>query len=137
MDRTPACTRATLPQRDDGPSVLLCMCAQRGVRIHGDGVGHPREERQVVQRVAVEPALAAAQVAAAGSEPLVYALDLSLAEGGRAARLSREEAPLLLDVGGDERGHAQLVGDGPGDESVGGGDDGGLRAGVARDELDR
>ena len=74
---------------------------------------------------------------AAFAQPLVHVGDLPFPEGRRAARLSGEDAVDLLDVGGDELGHAELAGDGLGDEAVGGGDDGGRRVGVARDQLGR
>jgi hypothetical protein len=95
------------------------------------------EQRQVVERVAVEPALVVGKALAAPGQPLVHAADLALAEGGRAARLAREGAVGLLDVGGEEVPHAQLGGDRGGDEAVRRRDDGGEVAGVAGDELAR
>ena len=108
---------------------------QGGVGIDRHGMRHALEQRQVVQRIAVEPALVVGEPVAALREPLVHALDLALPEGGRAARLSSEDAVDLLDVGGDQRGHAQLGGDGLRDEAVGRGDDRGERIRMPRDQL--
>ena len=78
-------------------------------------------------RVAVEKALLeTAPPQAEGFQPGFDAFDLAVAEGGCAARHSRKNAVFQVDRGNraDQVRNAQFTGNRPGDESVGGGDDG-------------
>jgi hypothetical protein len=115
----------SIAQADPQPVTLGGDTGQRGVGIDRNRVRDLFQQRQVVVRVAVEPALhEAAQPEAERFEPGVDALDLAFAERGGAARLSGEAAVLLRGDGRDQVRDAELAGDRSGDEAVGGGDDG-------------
>src|SRR5258706_2356356 len=103
---------SAIAKADDGPAAAGGVRGQRGVGIDRDRMGHALEQRQVVEGIAVEPALVVAEAVPARGEPFVHPLDLALAEGRRAARLAGEDAVDLLDVGRDEVRHAQLGRDG-------------------------
>src|SRR6185312_14785324 len=110
--------RAVLAERDHGPAARGGVRAERRVRIDRHGVRDALEERQVVQRIAVEPALVIVEAAAAAREPLLDAPDLPLPEAGRAPGLPGEGPVHFLDVRRDEVLDPELARDGLGDEAV-------------------
>src|SRR5258708_30229043 len=120
---------SAIAQADDGPAAAGGVRGERRVGIDRDRMGDLLEQRQVVQRIAIEPALVVGEAMALRREPFVHPLDLSLAKRRSAARLGGEDAVDLLDVGGDKGRAAQLGGDRRGDEAAGRGGDGGEPAG--------
>src|SRR5262245_36877805 len=111
-------------QADDGPAAARGMGAQRVVRVHRHRMGHTVEERQIVERVAVEPRLGKGRERApAPRQPRVEAGDLALAEARNAGDRAGKFAVALLGLGGDQLRDAELARDRRGNEAVGGGDD--------------
>ena len=95
----------------DLPAVRTRVRVQRRVRIDRHRMGHPAEQRQIVQRVAVEGGAAeAAEIQPQLFQPAFDAFDLALAEGRRAARLAGEFAVLLRGNGGDQMLDASVRG---------------------------
>ena len=65
-------------QRDDRPAALVRDALQRVVRIDRDRVRHAFQQRHIVERIAVEPALGeAGEGFAERGEPRVQPLDLA------------------------------------------------------------
>ena len=118
-----------LSQADDRPAVLAGMAFERRIRVNRHRIADLAQQRQVVERIAVEPAAAeAVPVVAEAGQPGFHPCDLALAEAGDARHAAGERAARPLRLGSDQVGDAELAGDGRGDEAVGGGDDRGQRA---------
>ena len=95
--------RSLVGQRDDRPPVPLRMPAQGLVRIDGHRVRDALEQRQVVQRVAVEPRLGErSERPAPLREPRLEALHLALAKARGAGHPAGELAVALLGLGRDQ-----------------------------------
>ena len=78
-------------QLDDPPAVPFGMRAQRGIWVRCDRMFHPAQQRQVVQRIAVERAVGeAVEVPATLGQPVVQPGDLSLAEARHIGDVSGE-----------------------------------------------
>ena len=119
-----------VPEIQNRPGVGSSVGEQGVVGVDGDRVADAREQRQVVERIAVEPA--AFEVAPPEThrfEPVLDAGDLALAEGRGAAGFSGELAVFLCRNRGDQVRNAEFKADRAGDEAVGGGDDGAQVAG--------
>lgn len=118
-----------LSQADDRPAAFARVALEGRIGVHRHRVGDLGQQRQVVERIAVEPAAREAMpVVTEAAEPGLDAGDLAFAEAGDAADAAGEPAIRLLRLGGDQVGDAEHAGDRRGDEAVGGGDDGGERA---------
>src|SRR5262245_5004385 len=119
-------------QRKDWPAARLGDAAKRLVGIDRDRPRHALEQRQVVVRVAVEPApLKARERLADPGQPLLDPRDLAVAEARDARDFPGEAAGADLGLGRDEMRDAELARDRRRDERVGRGDDRAERARVA------
>ncbi len=94
------------------PAHVPRVGGQDGVGIDGDRAAHVREERQVVERIAIGVGLAKiGEPAAARGEPRHETLDLALAQVGDAGRAARIAAIDAFGVGRDHVGDTELGGD--------------------------
>jgi hypothetical protein len=111
-------------QAEHRPAALFGAGFQGGIRVDGNRVMHDFQQRQVIQRIAVEPAFADIGPAfTARCQPFIQAADFAFLERGQTERAAGEFTVKLFRFGGDQKGHAKMRGDRGGDKAVGGGDD--------------
>src|SRR5215472_5109219 len=109
----------SLPDLNHGPPFFPGQAGEGRIGIDSDRVRHPRQQRNVVARVAVEPAFAECrECSAALREPGIETRDLAFAHIGHALDLPGVAAGLHLRLGGDEVVDTQLGGDGCGEKAV-------------------
>src|SRR5207248_1251147 len=91
-----------LPDLQYGPTLGGCELGKRGVGIDGNRMGDPRKQRNVVTRVAVEPALPkVAESKIATGEPCVESRDFALAHVRQSRHFAREAPVTHFRLGRD------------------------------------
>ena len=71
-----------VPQTDNRPAVFLGMLSQTGVRIYRYRMSNLAQQRQIVVRVAVKPAIRS--IVARFGQPSIQAFNFALLEAGNA-----------------------------------------------------
>src|SRR5262249_7826200 len=108
----------------DGPAARERLAPQDLVGVDGDRIRDALEQRQIVARIAVEPACPeGSKVQRVLAEPFEQALDLALAEARRPVGPSRKSSVLDLELGREQVVQAELARDRRRDERVGRGHD--------------
>lgn len=106
---------------NDRPAAFFRLGAQARIGVDGHRPADLLQQRQVVQRVAIEAG--AFQVQAVLVEPALQANHLAALEAGHVEGLPGVAAVAHLALGGNQGLHPESFGDRAGDEAVGGGDD--------------
>jgi hypothetical protein len=104
--------------------MLFGMGAQRFIRIGSDRVLHFTQQRQVIQRIAVEGAVCETRKAQRlRFKPVFQAGDLAFAKTGQTRNLPGELAIIVRRLGRDQVPDIEFASDRCSDKTVGGGDD--------------